>query len=318
MREVSSWNRQQAAAHHAARLTYGRCLPVLCLALCLSPCSFLRTYSGGSEASICLDASARRLGVERRRIYDIVNILEAVAVVSRRAKNQYDWHGMTLIKERIARLDAALRDSERETGGQLRAGMEQMVRAMMNWDSKKQQEDGKDSSAAGSSSNGSGIPSLPSTSSSSSSSPAAAPSGDAAPSAWTSEDVIGNLVIHNSAVFESVPAGAEPPSAAAAEPAAAPALSAAASPSPAAAPDGSSSSTAAAPAAAGALAAGEKGKKKGRSFLPASGRDIRKEQSLGHLSAVFVQMFLANDARIVSLEEAAKCQQTAAGTAQAA
>ena len=36
------------------------------------------------------------------------------------------------------------------------------------------------------------------------------------------------------------------------------------------------------------------------------GRDVRREQSLGHLSAVFVQMFLANDTRVVSLEEAAR------------
>ena len=38
-----------------------------------------------------LDLVAKELKVERRRIYDIVNILEAVAVVSRSGKNMYRW-----------------------------------------------------------------------------------------------------------------------------------------------------------------------------------------------------------------------------------
>lgn len=45
--------------------------------------------------SMCTD-------VERRRIYDIMNVLESLHMVSRSAKNRYAWHGRTKLAQTLA------------------------------------------------------------------------------------------------------------------------------------------------------------------------------------------------------------------------
>ncbi|KAL4167524.1 hypothetical protein KRP22_013008 [Phytophthora ramorum] len=64
--------------------------------------NFLKLYRDDMISEICLDRAAAELGVERRRIYDIVNILESIHLVSRKSKNLYNWHGLDSLPTSIS------------------------------------------------------------------------------------------------------------------------------------------------------------------------------------------------------------------------
>ncbi|GLT48081.1 hypothetical protein SLA2020_217220 [Shorea laevis] len=91
-----SANPESSSRHH----TYSRKQKSLGL-LCSN---FLSLYNRDDVDLIGLDDAASRLGVERRRIYDIVNVLESVGVLTRRAKNKYTWKGFEAIPRALEEL----------------------------------------------------------------------------------------------------------------------------------------------------------------------------------------------------------------------
>lgn len=69
--------------------------------------SILRRFLSGGRPEIRLNKFASELKVERRRIYDIVNVLEGFDIVSKRGKNLYLWCGLEGFSEALRRLQAA-------------------------------------------------------------------------------------------------------------------------------------------------------------------------------------------------------------------
>ncbi|TMW66770.1 hypothetical protein Poli38472_014082 [Pythium oligandrum] len=79
--------------------------------------NFLKLYRSDQVSEICLDRAAAQLGVERRRIYDIVNILESIHLVSRKSKNLYNWHGLSALPVSTAAMKQKYADAQNEGSG---------------------------------------------------------------------------------------------------------------------------------------------------------------------------------------------------------
>ncbi|KAF3437803.1 hypothetical protein FNV43_RR20559 [Rhamnella rubrinervis] len=95
----------ESSSRHHAYSRKQKSLGLLCS-------NFLSLYNRDGINSIGLDDAALRLGVERRRIYDIVNVLESVGVLARKAKNQYSWKGFGAIPRALQKLqEEGLRDN---------------------------------------------------------------------------------------------------------------------------------------------------------------------------------------------------------------
>lgn len=70
--------------------------------------NFLKEFENLPQGStVIVDEAAVKLGVERRRIYDVVNILESISLVCKKHKNTYTWMGKDHLDVVFGRLQAA-------------------------------------------------------------------------------------------------------------------------------------------------------------------------------------------------------------------
>jgi transcription factor E2F7/8 len=73
---------------------------------------FLMMFGRVEKCVISLETVTQELGVERRRIYDIINILESLGVVFRKGKNNYQWNGLSSINQTILRIEKEISSSK--------------------------------------------------------------------------------------------------------------------------------------------------------------------------------------------------------------
>ena len=55
---------------------------------------FVALIQGAPDGILDLNQAATALGVQKRRIYDITNVLEGIGLIEKRSKNNIQWKGM--------------------------------------------------------------------------------------------------------------------------------------------------------------------------------------------------------------------------------
>eukprot|EP00466_Bigelowiella_natans_P014634 jgi/Bigna1/51818/estExt_Genewise1Plus.C_30228 len=65
---------------------------------------FIKQREQSSHKHFLVDESAAKLGGRRRRLYDIINILESIGIVSSLGRNKYVWHGTTMLRGCLSQL----------------------------------------------------------------------------------------------------------------------------------------------------------------------------------------------------------------------
>ena len=64
--------------------------------------NFVKLFASGETRTVELEVVATKLGVGRRRIYDIVNVLESLDIVEKDRASAYTWLGMSKVRARMA------------------------------------------------------------------------------------------------------------------------------------------------------------------------------------------------------------------------
>ncbi|CAI5483257.1 unnamed protein product [Closterium sp. Yama58-4] len=89
-----------------APLTLSRALALIPLRQSPLRARFFCAYAARQGAVVSLEGFASSTGVRKRRVYDIVNVLESIRVVQRQGKNEYVWLGASVLPQAIANLKA--------------------------------------------------------------------------------------------------------------------------------------------------------------------------------------------------------------------
>ena len=66
---------------------------------------FIQLFGTRSPCALNIELCTQQLGVERRRLYDIMNILESLSAISRQGKNAYQWQGTQVLLEHFVALE---------------------------------------------------------------------------------------------------------------------------------------------------------------------------------------------------------------------